>query len=302
MRRSRFRCIPVIAAVVSPAMQALPLVHPKTHTPLVRERDGWKCAGTGEYFPDCDGVPSFVPQNLAAHMDEERKGLINWVKTVLRASPMLYVALIWLISPVCFSGVSAKKFLSRFKKGSLMLNIGSGVHKPHPDIINTDIFYYHGVDLVANAEELPLPTGSVDAIVCESLLEHVPNPKKIVTEMYRVLKPGGQIYIVIPFVYPFHACPNDFYRWSITGLRELVKDGEIEKIGTRAGPTSALTGQLGTWFAIVFSFGYEPLYNLLSLVGLLIFFPIKFLDLIVGCYPTSIHGAGQFYSITTKKA
>lgn len=283
-------------------MQTLPLVHPKTHAPLIREGSGWKDPATGDFFADQHGVPSFVPASLAEHMDGERSGLINTVKTVLRYSPTLYVFLIWLISPVCYTGLSAQKFLKKFKKGSLMLNVGAGVHRPHPDIVNTDIFYYEGIDLVANAEELPLASNSVDAIVCESLLEHVPNPKKIVTDMYRVLKPGGQMYIVIPFVYPFHACPNDFYRWSITGLKELLKDGEIEKIGTRAGPSSALTGQLGTWFAIVFSFGYEPLYNIMSLVGLVLFCPLKFLDWIFGRFPTAIHGAGQFYAVARKKA
>ena len=276
-------------------------VHPRTHTAVIRDNGGFRSPETNEFFADLGGVPSFVPPELASHMDEERSGLINGVKTLLRKSPWLYLFLIFLISPVCFSGVSAKRFLKRYPKGSLMLNIGSGVHKPHPDIINVDIFYYKGVDLVANAEELPLPTGCVDAIVCESLLEHVPRPEKIVEEMYRVLKPGGGIYIVIPFVYPFHASPNDFQRWSVTGLRELIKTGNVEVIGTRAGPTSALVGQLGTWFAIAFSFGYEPLYNFLSLIGLLLFFPFKFLDLILGWYPTSIHGAGQFYSVSVKK-
>jgi SAM-dependent methyltransferase len=280
-------------------MSSLSFVHPKTHTPLVREKDGYR--GDGEFFPDQQGVPSFVPATLAEHMEEERSSLINWVKTLLRKSPKLYIFLIVLISPVCYSGMSARRFLKRYPKGALMLNVGAGVHKPHNDIINTDIFYYPGIDVVANAEELPFATGSLDAVVCESLLEHVPNPQKIVAEMYRVLKPGGGMYIVIPFVYPFHACPNDFYRWSITGLKELLKEGTIEKIGTRAGPSSALTGQLGTWFAIVFSFGYEPLYNVLSLVALLIFFPIKFLDLIIGLFPTSIHGAGQFYAVALKK-
>lgn len=277
----------------------LPLVHPKDHTPLTREADAYRAA-SGEVFRDVAGVPCFVPLQLSEHMDEERSGLINWLKTTLRAWPRLYLFLIFLISPVCYSGLSAKRFLERFPKDSLLLNIGSGVHKPHPDIVNVDIFHYEGVDLVANAEELPLPSNSVDAIVCESLLEHVPRPEKIVAEMYRVLKPGGGMYIVIPFVYPFHASPNDFYRWSITGLKELLKEGEIEKIGVRAGPTSGLVGQLGTWFAIVFSFGYEPLYNVLSLVGLLLFFPFKFLDLLIGLYPTALHGAGQFYGVAIK--
>lgn len=276
-------------------------VHPKTYAPLTRDANGYKCISTGDVFPDQHGVPAFVPASLAEHMDEERSGMINWLKTLLRKWPWLYLALIFVISPVCFTGTSAKKFLKNFPKGSLFLNIGSGVHKPHPDILNVDILYYKGVDVVANAEELPFATGSVDAIVCESLLEHVPRPQKIVDEMYRVLRPGGQMYIVIPFIYPFHASPNDFYRWTRTGLLEMLKAGEVDKIGSRAGPTSGLVAQLGCWFAIIFSFGIEPLYHLLSLVGLVIFFPLKFLDLLFGWYPTSIHGAGQFYAIARKK-
>jgi SAM-dependent methyltransferase len=281
-------------------MPTLPLVAPVTHAPLVREGSGYRCPSTNEIFPDQHGVPSFVPAPLKEHMDAERQGLINTVKTALRISPLLYRFLIFLISPVCFSGLSAKRFLKRYPKGALMLNIGSGIHKPHPDIVNTDIFWYEGVDLVANAEELPLADNSVDAVVCESLLEHVPDPVKIVGEMYRVLKPGGAMYIVVPFVYPFHACPNDFQRWSVTGLRHLLRAGTVEKIGVRAGATSALTGQLGTWLAITFSFGWEPLYNLLSLLALLVVFPLKFLDVILGWFPTAIHGAGQFYAVARK--
>ncbi len=282
-------------------MLTLPFVHPTKHTPLVREAEGYRCPETKEFFPDQHGVPSFVPARLAEHMDEQRSGFINEVKILLRKSPTLYLFLIFLISPVCLIGLSAQKFLKRYKPGSVMLNIGAGVHKPHPDILNVDIFYFKGMDIVANAEQLPLATGSVDAIVCESLLEHVPHPKKIVAEMFRVLKPGGAMYIVIPFVYPFHACPNDFYRWSVTGLRELLSEGEIEVIGTRSGPTSGLIAVIETWFAITFSFGWEPLYNVLSLVSLVIFFPFKFLDLIIGRFPTAIHGAGQFYGVAVKK-
>ena len=177
----------------------LSFVHPQTHSPLARTEGGYRDAATGDFFPDQggvtvgrdrrDGVPSFVPASLAGHMDEERSGILNWVKTLLRKSPGLYLFLIWLISPVCFTGISAKRFLKRCKPEALMLNIGSGVHKPHPDILNVDIFYYKGVDIVANGEQLPFATGSVDAVVCESLLEHVPRPERIVAEMFRVLRP-----------------------------------------------------------------------------------------------------------------
>jgi SAM-dependent methyltransferase len=276
-------------------------VHPVSHVPLTKEDGGWRCPETQEFFPIHEGVPVFVPQDLNAHMEKERGDLINNVKTLLRKWPGLYIFLIFLISPVCFTGVSAKRFLKKFKSDALVLNIGSGVHTFRGNVLNLDIFYYKGVHVVANAEELPFADNSVDAIICESLLEHVPQPQVIVDDMLRVLKPGGQMYIVIPFVYPFHACPNDFYRWSSTGLRHLCKDGDVKDLGTRAGPSSALMGQLSTWAAIACSFGSTSLYNIFSLLFPLVLFPIKFLDLIFGWFPTSIHGAGQFYAIVEKK-
>lgn len=226
--------------------------------------------------------------------------MVNGVKSLLRRSPLLYRFLIFLISPVFLSGVSPKKFLRQYPSGTLLLNIGAGVHKYRDDLINTDIFPYAGVDIIADATRLPISSNALDGVLCEFLLEHVPEPQKVVNEIIRVLKPGGKAYIAIPFVYPFHASPNDFQRWSIVGLRHLLKGGVVEDIGTRAGPTSALTAQLVTWCAILFSFGSETVYNVLSMVFLLVFFPCKFLDLILGWFPTSMHGAADFYAVVRK--
>jgi len=43
-----------------------------------------------------------------------------------------------------------------------------------------------------------------DFIICNAILEHVKNPFKCAEEMYRVLKFGGQIYVEVPFVQPYH--------------------------------------------------------------------------------------------------
>ncbi|MBP9773597.1 MAG: class I SAM-dependent methyltransferase [Candidatus Peribacteraceae bacterium] len=281
-------------------MQHINFVHPVLRTPLVRKDNTLVCEQNGDTFTIQNGVPIFVPQDLEAHMEEERSGLVNTVKTLLRTFPWLYVALIYIISPVCHTGLSAQRFLKRFSEKSTLLNIGSGVHTFTANVLNVDIFYYKGVDIVADATRLPLADNSIDGIICESLLEHVPDPNAIMADMLRVLKPGGQMYIVVPFVYPFHACPNDFYRWSQTGVQEMCKGATIEKIGVRSGPSGALMGQLTTWVAIVLSFGWTPLYNLLSMLLLVIFFPIKFLDYLFARYPTAIHGAGQFYAVVTK--
>jgi len=52
--------------------------------------------------------------------------------------------------------------------------------------------------LCAAAEELPLPTGSVDLVYCYSTLEHVADAGRAVREMVRVLRPGGALYLHTP--------------------------------------------------------------------------------------------------------
>lgn len=45
------------------------------------------------------------------------------------------------------------------------------------------------------AEDIPLPNSSQDLIICESVIEHVDSPTKSLDEMFRVLRPGGTVYI-----------------------------------------------------------------------------------------------------------
>ncbi len=85
---------------------------------------------------------------------------------------------------------------------------------------------YHP-DIVGDVHDLPLENNSVDAIICIALLEHVEEPQKAVKEMYRVLKPGGYLYIYVPFLYYYHPMPGyygDFYRFTIDGLKYMTRD------------------------------------------------------------------------------
>jgi SAM-dependent methyltransferase len=65
----------------------------------------------------------------------------------------------------------------------------------------------------ASAMAVPLRTASVDLVFCASLIEHVPQPELILSEIERVLRPGGVAYVSFPPYYsplgghefaPFH--------------------------------------------------------------------------------------------------
>lgn len=88
--------------------------------------------------------------------------------------------------------------------------------------------------ILGDIHNLPLADNSVDAILCNSVLEHVQGPEKAVNEMWRVLKENGKILVFTHFIYPYHAREGiygDFFRFSEESLRHLFRS--FSKIETK---------------------------------------------------------------------
>lgn len=69
-------------------------------------------------------------------------------------------------------------------------------------------------DIIADAANIPLPDACCDAIFLGETLEHLPDPKSVLKEAYRLLRSGAKIYATVPFLYPVHADPYDFGRYT----------------------------------------------------------------------------------------
>lgn len=153
--------------------------------------------------------------------------------------------------------------LQRFDEQSAILNIGSLSKKlnQHPGIINLDLVDYDNVQVVADAHVLPFKDESIDCVILKNVIEHIRNPEIVMKEIYRVLKRGGIFYIKVPFLQPFHAIPDDFQRYSLSGFKELMKDYQVVESGIAVGPGSTFSWILREWLAILFSFGNTKLYN-----------------------------------------
>ena len=54
------------------------------------------------------------------------------------------------------------------------------------------------VDIVSPGDKLPLEDSSVDFVISSHVIEHFPDPIKALKEWYRVVKPGGYLYIIAP--------------------------------------------------------------------------------------------------------
>lgn len=83
------------------------------------------------------------------------------------------------------------------------------------------------------AEKLDLPDNSVDYVVANAILEHIPDEKQAVKEWKRVLKDGGKMFITVPlkfrYIYPFLWLPNYMHDKKIGHLRRYDKKS-LQKI------------------------------------------------------------------------
>lgn len=224
----------------------------------------------------------------------------NDLRNFFKRWPRFYNAVVLVCSPIYFGGLSPRTFLKKYGSGRTV-NVGSGPQKLGPGVINVDILPFPGVDLVADIKSLPFDLQNIDRVVCDNVLEHVDEPVKAVAELHRVLKTGGYLYICTPFLYPFHASPHDYTRWTLPGLRVLCKDFEVVEEGVRSAFFSTLCTYLCYLMATFFSFGSNTLYWFLVNIFTFIFFPIKFLDFFLGWMPRSSNLAAAIYIVLKKK-
>jgi SAM-dependent methyltransferase len=111
----------------------------------------------------------------------------------------------------------------------LVLDVGCG-HKPYRECFGN--VRYLGMDFTAedsspdflgNACKIPVRTGSVDIVLCTQVIEHVPEPAEMLSELHRVLRPGGYLILTGPMYWPLHEEPFDFYRFTKYGFMYLLK-------------------------------------------------------------------------------
>ncbi|MBA4066007.1 MAG: methyltransferase type 11 [Isosphaera sp.] len=88
-----------------------------------------------------------------------------------------------------------------------------------------------GVDLVADVEALPLPTGSVGTVVAFSVFEHVRRFWKGFEEVRRVLRPDGAFLVCTPFYFHVHAFPSDYWRFTPEAFDALLESYPTRVLG-----------------------------------------------------------------------
>ncbi|MAE43262.1 hypothetical protein CMO93_05805 [Candidatus Woesearchaeota archaeon] len=131
-------------------------------------------------------------------------------------------------------------FKGIFSKSELILDVGCG-NKPSyhknikANIVCIDIGKTKKTHVICDAKSLPLKKSKFDGIVCVNSLYYHNNPYKSIKEFSNVLRKNGKLVLVTPFIYPVHDAPDDKYRFTEYGIKELLKENfnikEIKTIG-----------------------------------------------------------------------
>ncbi len=127
-----------------------------------------------------------------------------------------------------------RKYVSEYK--GVVLDIGGRdrgkFKKPKEKVerwIFADIEEKHNPDIVLDIADMhSVEDKSIDIVNVLEVFEHVEKIEKGIAECYRVLKKNGKLIMSVPFLFPVHADPFDFQRWTLTKWQRELKKNNFE--------------------------------------------------------------------------
>ena len=174
------------------------------------------CSSCAQEYPVRDGIPLFTPTPETLEPWERvergphqgtpwRRENWRWLNGLVQAAPA----------------------------DALFLDVGSG-HGDFQDIfsgrpyIALDIVPYPEVDIACDlTQAVPFRAGSFSVIVMMNVLEHVYEAERLLTRLADLLKPGGEIWLAVPFLLKVHQAPYDFARYTPFALRQIAANAGL---------------------------------------------------------------------------
>ena len=279
--------------------------------------DGFRCVAPqcGERFPIVNGVPILINEDRSVFSKDD---FVSHRNTTFHLQPsrtekLLYRLLEML--PSIGHSVGAERNYARL--GSLLLDrtsaprvlilggsiLGVGMEeltaKSGLELIATDVSFGPNTALICDAHDIPFDDETFDGVVTQAVLEHVVDPYRCVSEVHRVLKPGGLVYAETPFMQQVHMGAYDFTRFTHSGHRRLFRSFSEVSSGPICGPGMALAWSY-QYFLLSFTTS-RALRGFMRAFASLTAFYLKYFDRYLIDKPASIDAASGFYFMGRKE-
>ena len=243
------------------------------------------CPGCAAAYAVADGVPVMLTEPSRSMLDSGRES----DPTAGRPQRWWSVWFGWLVraaSPggACYDPGQESRIRGVIRDlgdGAAILDLGSGGRCWGPTVITMDIDRFPNVGLVGDGHRLPFADGALDGVICTGVLEHVNDAESVTREIWRITRPGGLIYVAIPFMQGYHPASGthqDFRRLTHIGLQELLSGFQCLDSGVSGGPSSSVAWILREYLALLFFDGGRG-YSLAYMVAGWLTCWIRYLDI-----------------------
>jgi len=88
-------------------------------------------------------------------------------------------------------------------------------------------------DIIGNISSVDLKSERFDCIFLIEVLEHIPEPHRAIENIYNNLENMGRVVASVPFLFPLHDTPGDYFRFTKFGLQHLFRKFSNVKIQSR---------------------------------------------------------------------
>lgn len=123
---------------------------------------------------------------------------------------------------------------AKIRTGECVLTIGAGggvndllsrfAQQQNFSVVSFDVDHKRGPDIIGDICFYDFGDQKFDVVVISEVLEHVHSPHLAIDNIHRVLTTGGRLILTVPFIFPIHDRPYDYYRYTRYGLEFLLKN------------------------------------------------------------------------------
>jgi SAM-dependent methyltransferase len=158
----------------------------------------------------------------------------------------VFRSIVHLILPIRSAQKKLVTHIARRTKGCKILEIGCGGEDTFSRIFEKDnTIILSDVNKYPNCETIDVTKMDIqeeyDLVIAMNVLEHVFDFRSAIRNIHRALKPDGKLILSVPFFYPLHDLPHDYWRftkWSLIKELEYFRRVHVQHAGLKFAPHS----------------------------------------------------------------